>query len=200
MNIHVILIASLIALFMLCIFLISEVFKQEKRASEYFIKNSDLITELRWRENTESALHSSVELLNNRIIELTHTNEKFTLEETNKINELNRCWEEKLEEAKKDSVHRSRTILRGKALEQFVAFSDECLSQFSPSDFRMLGSPIDMVIFDGASSIIDGEDGEVKIVFCDVKTGKSKLSKVQKAIQKAVEEKRIAWKTLEIKN
>ena len=190
-----ILLSLLIAFIFISVCALIESIKQSKRASEYFLRCSDLTTEIIRHKNNESALHTSIEELNNRIIELAHTNESLTL----KFNNLNNEWLLKVEEIKKDSINRSRSILRGKALEQFVAFSGDCLSQFSPSDFRMMGSPIDVIIFDGVSDIIDGNEKDVTVYLCDVKSGKSKLSKVQRAIKKAIEEKRIEWKTLEMK-
>ena len=44
--------------------------------------------------------------------------------------------------------------------------------------------------------LIDWEDKEIEIVFMDIKTGKARLTKVQRAIQKAIEEKKIRWRVL----
>lgn len=95
------------------------------------------------------------------------------------------------------SVNKSRTILRGKTMEQFAAFSEE-MKEYSPADFRFLGSPIDFVIFDGASKILDGQDTELSIVFSDIKTGEAKLTKLQRAIKKAVEEGKVKWTTVKL--
>lgn len=103
-----------------------------------------------------------------------------------------------LERAVKDSVNKSRSILRGKTTEQLVPLTEEFLKEFVPSDAKFLGSPIDYVIFSGAGSITDGEEKDIEIIFMDIKTGKARLTKVQRAIKKAVEEKRIRWKTFEI--
>ena len=103
-----------------------------------------------------------------------------------------------LERAVKDSVNKSRSILRGKTTEQLVPLTEEFLKEFIPSDAKFLGSPIDYVIFSGAGSVTDGEEKDIEIIFMDIKTGKARLTKVQRAIKKAVEEKRIRWKTLEL--
>ncbi len=104
---------------------------------------------------------------------------------------------DELEKTVKDSVNRSRTILRGKTVEQFAPFTEEFTKDFAPSDAKFLGSPIDYIIFKNASAVTDGEDVPVTIYLMDVKTGKSQLNKVQRAIKEAVLNHRIEWKTLE---
>jgi predicted Holliday junction resolvase-like endonuclease len=74
------------------------------------------------------------------------------------------------------------------------------MKEFSPTDFRFLGSPIDFVIFEGASNILDGQDKDLSITFCDIKTGAAKLTKLQQKIKNAVDNKRINWKTIYLKN
>lgn len=180
----------------ICVILIFVFIAQGKLIANNFSKSNALSAEILEKENTISNLHSSVEGLNERLILIESLN-KEKIELLKK--ELETYWQDQIEKARKESVNLSRTIIRGRALEQFVAFSEDSLSQFSPSDFRMLGSPIDVIIFDGASEITDGQEKEVTIYFCDVKTGKAKLTKVQRAIKKAIENKKIEWKTLEIK-
>lgn len=106
---------------------------------------------------------------------------------------------EELGKAIKSSNVRSRSILRGKNAEHYVPFSEDFLQEFSPSDAKFLGAPIDYVIFKNASRITDKEEAEVEIVFADIKTGKAQLTAVQRAIRKAVENGKIRWKTFELR-
>ena len=108
--------------------------------------------------------------------------------------------DEELGKAIKTSNIKSRSILRGKNAEHYVPFSDDFLEEFSPSDAKFLGNPIDYVIFKNASKITDKEEADIEIVFADVKTGKSQLTKLQRCIKKAVEEGRISWRTFELRN
>ncbi len=150
-----------------------------------------------------SNLHASVE---NLAASLSDKDHKFqedrnlyrkNLEEHYK--DQMEIWKKgELERAVKESVNKSRSILRGKTTEQLVPLTEEFLKEFIPSDAKFLGSPIDYVIFSGAGSITDGEEKDIEIIFMDIKTGKARLTKVQRAIKKAVEEKRIRWKTLEL--
>ncbi|TXG75943.1 hypothetical protein E6Q11_05890 [Candidatus Dojkabacteria bacterium] len=150
-----------------------------------------------------SNLHASIEGLTNLLTDKERVYKddlqlaKRTIEEHYK--DQMEVWKKtELEKTVKESVNKSRSILRGKTTEHFAPISEEFLKEFIPSDAKFIGSPIDYIIFSGAGSITDGEEKEIEIIFMDIKTGKARLTKVQRAIKKAVEEKRIRWKTLEI--
>lgn len=152
---------------------------------------------------TVSSLHASIESLTASLSDKDHRFQedkalyKKTVEEH--YRDQMEIWKKtELEKTVKESVNKSRSILRGKTTEHFAPISEEFLKEFVPSDAKFIGSPIDYIIFSGAGSITDGEDKEIEIVFMDIKTGKAKLTKVQRAIKKAVEERRIRWKTLEL--
>jgi len=153
-------------------------------------------------------LTSSLNLLNNKVTQLEQDKVRLQREADNivekKINalslEMEKWKQEELDKALKEGNLRSRSILRGKNAEQYVPFSENFLAEFCPSDAKFIGAPIDYLIFKNASKVTDKEEAEVELVFCDVKTGKSQLNKVQRAIKAAVEAKRVRWKTLELKD
>ena len=60
-----------------------------------------------------------------------------------------------------------------------------------PKDVRFLGTPIDLIAFDGLNA-----SEEVEIVFIDVKTGQSALSPRERAVKKAVETRRVSWRVV----
>ncbi len=111
----------------------------------------------------------------------------------------NREWQIKFEQKVKDwlqeeerriredAINRSARTLSGKALEKLVPFLEDF--PYDPHDIRWLGDPIDLVVFDGYSSKGEPE----QIVFCEVKSGESKLSKMQKKIKDLVEKKKVKW-------
>lgn len=152
-------------------------------------------------------LTSSLNLLNNKVTQLEQDKVRLQREADNivekKINalslEMEKWKQEELDKALKEGNLRSRSILRGKNAEQYVPFSESFLAEFCPSDAKFIGAPIDYLIFKNASKVTDKEEAEVELVFCDVKTGKSQLNKVQRAIKAAVEAGRVRWKTLELK-
>lgn len=99
----------------------------------------------------------------------------------------------KKEDIRKETLDRSRASLKGKVAEQVVPFLENF--DYNPSDARFVGSPIDYIIFDGHS---DGD--EIQIVLSEVKTGESaRLNKIQRKIKEAVEDKRIEWRTIDLR-
>jgi predicted Holliday junction resolvase-like endonuclease len=85
------------------------------------------------------------------------------------------------------SVSSSRRSLIGKFIEKFVPFLNNI--GYEPSDMHFLGQPIDYIVFDG----LHGDEVN-KIVFLEVKTGESKLTKREKSLKEAVEKKKVYWK------
>lgn len=92
---------------------------------------------------------------------------------------------------RKDSLERSRSILRGQATEHLIPLT---INSISPKDFRFMGNPIDYIIFNGLSAVADktAEDLE-SVIFLDIKTGKSRLTKVQRRIKKCIESGRVQF-------
>lgn len=94
-------------------------------------------------------------------------------------------------------MNRSRSTLKGKIAEQMApvlpGFS------YNPADARFIGSPVDYVIFDGLTRVADEGEGEIRIVFMDVKKGSgAALTRTQRLIRQAVEQKALSWKTMRI--
>jgi len=67
----------------------------------------------------------------------------------------------RLREAREDAVARSTAVTRGQAFEHLAPFMDDF--GYNPRDARFLGSPIDLVVFDGL-----GETDVREIVFVEV--------------------------------
>jgi len=99
-------------------------------------------------------------------------------------------------EIRKDSVNRSRSTLKGKIAEQMAPVMPGFA--FNPADARFIGSPVDYIIFDGLTDVADDQKTSIRIVFMDVKKGAGKLTRVQRIIKKAVEDKEVAWQTLHL--
>jgi len=112
--------------------------------------------------------------------------------------ELERWKTESASEIRKDSVNRSRSTLKGKIAEQMAPL----LPPFGylPADARFIGSPVDYIIFDGLSAVADDRGSTIRIIFMDVKHGSATLTRTQRVIKKAVEERSIAWQTLHLED
>jgi len=81
---------------------------------------------------------------------------------------------------------RSERVRFGQIFEQFLPFMKNF--DYNPKDVRFLGSPIDLIIFNGLDK---GES--VELVIGEIKTGKSKMSEREKLVKDAVKNKRIVW-------
>lgn len=97
---------------------------------------------------------------------------------------------------RKDAANRSVRNVLGKVTEHLIPFS-EALKDFNPKDMRFIGSPIDLIIFDGAEEL---KKDEMTIFFVEVKTGTSALSKRQQIIKDAILNRRIKWLRVDMKN
>jgi predicted Holliday junction resolvase-like endonuclease len=86
-----------------------------------------------------------------------------------------------------DAVRRSRAVVAGKVTEHLVPYLGEF--PFNPSDVRFLGTPVDLVVFDGLS-----EGCLQEVVFVEVKTGRSaSLSTRERRIRDAILDGRVRW-------
>ena len=87
-----------------------------------------------------------------------------------------------------DAVQRSMAVTRGKVTEHIVPYLPDF--DLDPKDIRFLGTPIDLIAFKGLNNSVE----EIEIVFVEVKTGGSVLSARERAVKKAVEQKRVSWR------
>ncbi len=92
---------------------------------------------------------------------------------------------------RQDAVLRSQAVTVGKVSEQLVPLLPGFA--FNPKDVRFLGSPVDLVVFDG---LCDGDVREV--VFLEVKTGAATLSARERQVRDAIVEKRVRWDELRL--
>ena len=90
-----------------------------------------------------------------------------------------------------DAIKRSKRTLLGKLWEQVSPYLPKF--PFRPSDMKFLGSPIDFVIFDGAS-----ENDIKQVIFLEVKTGDSKLSPQERKLKHAIEDGKVSWKLFNV--
>lgn len=80
---------------------------------------------------------------------------------------------------RQDAIDRSRAVIAGKITEHFIPYLPDFA--FNPKDARFIGTPIDMVVFDGLD-----ENDLKRIVFIEVKTGSSALSGRERRIRDAI--------------
>lgn len=84
------------------------------------------------------------------------------------------------------SLKKQSEVRLGQIIEQAAPFLDQF--NYDVKKCQFLGQPIDYVVFE-----------EDEIIFVEVKTGKSRLSKKQQKIKENIENKRVKFETLRIK-
>ncbi len=85
-----------------------------------------------------------------------------------------------------DAVLRSQAITAGKVHEQLLPYFPDF--PYNPKDVRFLGSPTDLIVFDGLA------DGQVKrVVFLEVKTGGSCLTARERSVRDAIQAGEVEW-------
>ena len=95
-------------------------------------------------------------------------------------------FEERVPEIREDAIKHSRAVLGGQFSEQLAPYLPDF--PFKPTEARFIGKPIDFVVFKGMD-----EKKIEEVVFVEVKSGQSQLSKVEKTLKSAVENKKISW-------
>jgi predicted Holliday junction resolvase-like endonuclease len=86
-----------------------------------------------------------------------------------------------------EAISQSASVVTGKVTEHLMPY----IGQFphNPRDARFLGSPIDLIVFEGMD-----DDNLQKVVFLEVKTGTGSLSKRERQLRDAVRAGRVEWK------
>lgn len=123
---------------------------------------------------------------------------KRSIEESLKKDFESQLEKWKLIEEKKireDAVKRSLATILGKVGEELAPLVLFLSLNIEPKDLRHLGSPVDYVAFKGFSRGIIEE-----ILFIEVKTSESsRLSDIEREVKRAVEEKRIRYVVMNIR-
>ncbi|MBX3146296.1 MAG: hypothetical protein KF785_05955 [Gemmatimonadales bacterium] len=89
-------------------------------------------------------------------------------------------------EVRRDAVQRSEAVIAGKVAEQLLPYLPGFA--FNPKDVRFLGSPVDLVVFDGLSS-----GALERVVFVEVKTGEATLTRRERQLRDIVAAGGVEW-------
>jgi len=112
----------------------------------------------------------------------------------NKNEQMKKQHELDLVETRKDAIRRSRSVIEGQVVEQLVSHFPEW-KYGAPSDARFIASPLDYIVFSGLS-----ENNVKEIIFVEVKTSKSQVTKRQKSVREAIKNGKVKYELLEIKD
>jgi len=110
-----------------------------------------------------------------------------------RAHELLERWKLEAEpDIRRDAVRRSQAVVTGKVSEHLVPLMGQF--PYNPKDARFLGTPVDLVVFDGMN-----DDDLSQIVFVEVKTGASAaLSTRERRIRDVVRAGRVSWHELRL--
>jgi predicted Holliday junction resolvase-like endonuclease len=117
-----------------------------------------------------------------------------------RIEQLLQGREKDLLMARRESVEKSRSSLKGQIAEQLAPLLPGFL--YLPADARFLGDPIDYVVFNGYTGVRDegSRVDALEIVLLEVKQGRSALSPIQRSIARSVEEGRVRFEVCRIRD
>lgn len=91
-----------------------------------------------------------------------------------------------------DAIKRSLAVVSGKVTEHLAPYMGAF--PYNPKDVRFLGSPVDLIVFDGMS-----DDTLQQIVFLEIKTAGATLTTRERRIRDAVEGKRVVWREFRVR-
>ena len=92
---------------------------------------------------------------------------------------------------REDAVQRSQAVTAGKVHEQLVPYLPSF--QYNPRDVRFLGSPVDLIVFDGLA------EGRLRrVVFVEVKTGGSGLTSRERMLRGVIQAGEVEWAELRV--
>jgi predicted Holliday junction resolvase-like endonuclease len=139
-----------------------------------------------WRESDLLALKSQYAAQQ----EETKKQTEMALEE--KYKGLFTQWcQEKETGIREDAIARSQSTVLGRVTEHLAPY----LPQFdlNPRDARFVGSPIDLIVFNGLT------EGDLKnIVFVEIKSGQSQITPRERSIRDIVSRRLVEWRELRI--
>lgn len=191
--------ALIFAIAFISIVLLNGYFQAIKYRRELEIKFSEVKTNFEKRElELQLNINSLAQIQFEKFKEIELEGQKKILNE-NAIREAKVALETWIylneQRIRKDAANRSVRNVLGKVTEHLIPFS-EAMRHFNPKDIRFIGSPIDLIVFNGAEELREDMD----IHFIEVKTGTSALSKRQLLIKDAIQNRRIRWMRVNIKD
>lgn len=98
-------------------------------------------------------------------------------------------FKDRIEEHRKDAIVRSRAVLKGQFSEQLAPYFPNF--PYNPGECKFIGKPVDFICFSGLDNKEGGKIDE--IIFVEVKSGNSKLTRFEKQIKDAIEDGRVRF-------
>lgn len=104
-----------------------------------------------------------------------------------------KTFKQRLLAARKDSNNRSRSIIKGQVSETFAPLMPNF--PLPSSQCQFLGKPVDFIGFK------EDDNGNIsQVIFIEVKSGSSKLSKREKSLQSVINDGKVSYVIYNAKN
>ena len=185
-----VLLGFIVVLVVLVAFLLFRQYQQKKNTELELLKQRVILTDMEIRVHEMAARkfeeykHTIFETEQKRII----TEQKLIAQATFEQ------WKIEYETViRQDAIKKSQAVTIGKVTEHILPFFSGVFP-YNPKEARFIGSPIDMVVFDGMETDMEN----MCVHFIEVKTATSALSPKQRAIKYAILNKRVEWKELRV--
>jgi len=94
---------------------------------------------------------------------------------------------------RQDAIKKSQAVTIGKVTEHVLPYFSGVFP-YNPREARFIGSPIDLIVFDG----METDPENITVHFIEVKTSTSSLTPRQRAVKYAILNKRVEWKELRV--
>lgn len=117
---------------------------------------------------------------------------------SDKLNEDIKAFPKKIKDEVKLALDKQRNVIKGQLSEQLTPFMKGF--PYSPSDLKFFGNGFDYICVSNMTEARETDTSIDEIIFIDIKTGKSRLSNIQKKIRDAIVEGRVYWETITIDN
>jgi predicted Holliday junction resolvase-like endonuclease len=86
----------------------------------------------------------------------------------------------------RDAIRGSQSAISGRVMERLTPYLPDF--EFNPRDARFLGDPVDFVVFDGLT------EGRLRrVVFVEVKSGRSDLNRNERKVRDIVAARQVEW-------
>jgi predicted Holliday junction resolvase-like endonuclease len=176
-------------LFFIC-FLLFKQYKQKRDMELELVKQKGALSEL------EIQVHElAVQKFEAYKTTILQTEQDRIIAQQNLVAEANfERWKIEYETViRQDAIKKSQAVTIGKVTEHIIPYFSGVFP-YNPKEARFIGSPIDLIVFDG----METDPENISVHFIEVKTATSALTPRQRAIKYAILNKRVEWKELRV--
>lgn len=167
----------------------------QQQIAEWKLKTQGKDSNLKLTVEEQDKKHQAelLKLKNSQNLEIKKIDEEWKLRYSTDLSEVKQLIQSAEKSMRNDAIKRSKRTILGKTWEQICPYFPEF--PYYPSDMKFIGSPVDFIVFDGAS-----ENDIKQVVFLEVKSGNSKLNLQQRKLKQAIDGRNVLWDQYNVAN